>query len=234
MNDSLLDDVKALLDRDFGDDRILKQICRACENNEVISNYERNYVKKLSEKHLGRRPETVQTPPPPVAEKPVIPDVVLSDNSVQQSQKLQHPSTRRSSSNLKNSKMMLGVGGVVLAIIIAIAVSFTGVVDTPPATKVETPVAFPTSLSVQTDVSSYSKKDLISISGFSDTSGTVNLSITNQSNELVWSEKVSIKNDGRYSTLAIAGGPGWENSGTYTIKVDNGSETKSSVFSFSA
>ena len=62
--------------------------------------------------------------------------------------------------------------------------------------------------------------------------GTVNLSITNQSNELVWSEKVSIKNDGRYSTLAIAGGPGWESSGTYTIKVDNGSETKSSVFSF--
>ena len=231
MNDSLLDDVKALLDRDFGDDRILKQICRACENNEVISNYERNYVKKLSEKYLGRRPETVQTPPPPVAEKPVVPDVLLSNNSVQQSQKLQHSSRQRSSS-LKNSKIMFGVGGVVLAIIIAIAVSFTGVIDTPPATKVETPTTVSTSLSVQTDVSSYSKKDLISISGASDTSGTVNLSITNQSNELVWSEKVSIKNDGRYSTLAIAGGPGWENSGTYTIKVDNGSETKSSAFSF--
>ncbi len=57
MNDSLLDDVKALLDKDFGDDRILKQICTACENDEVISNYERNYVRKLAEKHLGRRPE---------------------------------------------------------------------------------------------------------------------------------------------------------------------------------
>ena len=136
MNDPLLDDVKALLDKDFGDDRILKQICRACENNEVISNYERNYVKKLSEKHLGRRPETVQTPPPSVAEKPVVPDVMLSDNLVQQSQTLQHTSTRRSS-NLKNSKIMFGVGGVVLAIIIAIGVSFTGVIDTPPATKVE-------------------------------------------------------------------------------------------------
>ena len=233
MNDSLLDDVKALLDKDFGDDRILKQISRACENNEVISNYERNYVKKLSEKYLGRRPDTVQTPPPSVAEKPVIPDVVLSDNSTQQSQKLQHTSTQRSSSNLKNSKIMFGVGGVVLAIIIVIGVSFTGVIDTPPATKVETPATIPSTLSIQTDVSSYSKKDLISISGVSDTSGTVNLSITNQSNDLVWSEKVSIKNDGRYSTLAIAGGPGWENSGTYTIKVDNGSETKSSVFSFS-
>ena len=48
MTDLLLDDVKALLDEDFGDDRILKQICRACENNEVISNYERNYVTKIS------------------------------------------------------------------------------------------------------------------------------------------------------------------------------------------
>ena len=56
MEDSLLDDVKALLDKDFGDDRILKQILRACENNEVISNFERNYVKKLAEKHLGRKP----------------------------------------------------------------------------------------------------------------------------------------------------------------------------------
>lgn len=55
MADSLLDDVKALLDKDFGDDRILKQICRACEHNEIISNYERNYVKQLAEKHLGRK-----------------------------------------------------------------------------------------------------------------------------------------------------------------------------------
>ena len=233
MNDPLLDDVKALLDKDFGDDRILKQICRACENNEVISNYERNYVKKLSEKHLGRRPETVQTPPPPIAEKPVVPDVILSNNQIQHSQTLQHASTRTSSSNLKSSKIMFGVGGVVLAIIIAVGVSFTGIIDTPPTNKVETPTtSIPTSLSIQTDVSSYGKKDLISISGISDTSGTVNLSIMNQNNELVWSEKVSIKSDGRYSTLAIAGGPGWENSGTYTIKVDNGSETKSGVFSF--
>jgi len=88
------------------------------------------------------------------------------------------------------------------------------------------------SLSIQTDLSSYNKKDLISISGISDTSGTVNLSIENQSNELVWAEQVSIKNNGRYSTLAIAGGPGWETSGTYTIKVDNGADTKSNTFSF--
>jgi len=91
MTDSLLDDVKALLDKDFGDDRILKQICRACENDEVISNYERNYVRKLAEKHLGRRPEVVQTQPS-VEEKPIVPDVVIPETPpVQKIQTFQPP-----------------------------------------------------------------------------------------------------------------------------------------------
>jgi hypothetical protein len=53
MDESLFDDVNSLLEGDFGDDRILKQIHRACKNNEVISNYERNYVQKLAEQYLG-------------------------------------------------------------------------------------------------------------------------------------------------------------------------------------
>ena len=55
MTNSLLDDVNALLEKGFGDDRILRQICRACKNDEIISNYERNYVKKLAEEHLGKK-----------------------------------------------------------------------------------------------------------------------------------------------------------------------------------
>jgi len=231
MNDSLLDDVKALLDKDFGDDRILKQICRACENNEVISNYERNYVRKLAEKHLGRRPEVVQTQTT-VEEKPVIPDVVIPETpSVQKTQIFQPEPPRISSSNSKNSKIMLGIGGIALVIIIAVAASFSGISDVNP-TKVQIPTNISDGLSIQTDLSSYDKKDIISISGTSDTSGTVNLSIENKNNELVWAEQVSLKSDGRYSTLAIAGGSGWESSGTYTINVDNGIETKSSTFSF--
>jgi hypothetical protein len=231
MNDSLLDDAKALLDKDFGDDRILKQICRACENNEVISNYERNYVRKLAEKHLGRRPEVVQTQTS-VEEKPVIPDVVIPETpSVQKTQIFQPEPPRISSSNSKNSKIMLGIGGIALVIIIAVAASFSGISDVNP-TKVQIPTNISDGLSIQTDLSSYDKKDIISISGTSDTSGTVNLSIENKNNKLVWSEQVSLKSDGRYSTLAIAGGPGWESSGTYTINVDNGIETKSSTFSF--
>ncbi|MFQ5496785.1 MAG: hypothetical protein ACE5DU_02735 [Nitrosopumilus sp.] len=229
MTDSLLDDVKALLDKDFGDDRILKQICRACENNEVISNYERNYVQKLAEKYLGKRPETVKTSH--VIEKPVIPDVVIPEtHSTLKTQTVQPPPPRILKTNSKNSKIMFGIAGIALIIIIAAAASFSGISDTP--TKVEPPTVISASLTLQSDLTSYNKKDLISISGVSNTSGSVNLSIENEKNELVWTEQVSLKNNGKYSTLAIAGGPGWENSGTYTIKVDNGAETESITFSF--
>ncbi len=238
MTDSLLDDVNALLDKDIGDDKILKQICRACENNEVISNYERNYVRKLAEKHLGRRPEVVQTKIL-VEEKPTDPDVDIQETSIAPNviipetpsvQKIQifQPPPRITSSNLKNSKLMLGIGGVALVIIIAVAVSFNGLSDVTPTNSI------PDTLSIQTDLSSYDKKDIISISGMSNISRTVNLSIENTNNELVWAEQVSLKNDGKYSTLAIAGGPGWENSGTYTINIDNSVETRSISFSFTA
>ncbi len=225
MNDSLLDDVKALLDKDFGDDRILKQICRACENNEVISNFERKYVEKLAQKHLGKRPEVIQTPS--IEKQPTIPETT----TFQKMQTFQSRSPKISHSNPKNSKVILGIAGIALVIIIAVAVSFSGTSDVTP--KVETPKTLvPVTLSIQSDLTSYNKKDLISISGTSNTSGTVNLSIENSKNELVWAEQVSIKNNGKYSTLAIAGGEGWEDSGTYTIKVDNGKETKSITFSF--
>ncbi len=230
MTDSLHDDVKALLDKDFGDDRILKQIFRACENDEVISNYERNYVQKLAEKHLGKAPKV--EPTPIVEEKPIIPDVVIPETPSIQT--FQPPPPRISSTSSNNSKIMLGVGVLVLAIIIIAAVSFSGTSDvsnTPTTSIIETSIG---TLSIQTDFSSYNKKDIISISGISDTTGSVILSIQTQNNELVWTEKISLKSDGRYSTLAIAGGPGWENSGTYTIKVDNGVETKSSTFSFTS
>ncbi|NQV39537.1 MAG: hypothetical protein HQ505_03225 [Nitrosopumilus sp.] len=229
MTDPLLDDVKSLLDKDFGDDRILKQICRACENNEVISNYERNYVRKLAEKHLGKRPEFTQTPH--VEEKPIVSDVPIPQ--IQQTQSLLTEMPRISYSKSKNKKIMLGIGGLALVIIIAVAVSFSGL--TTGITKIDTSSSdIPLSLSIQTDLKSYNKKDLISISGVSNSMGTVNLSIENQNNKLVWTEQISLKNDGQFSTLAIAGGAGWEKSGTYTIKVDNGKETKSDTFSFTA
>ena len=216
MTDSLLDDVTSLLEGDFGDDRILKQIARACKNNEVISNYERNYVQKLAEQYLGKKDE--------------IPSLIESEiESSIQNQTLQSQVSR--SPGLKNPKLILGFGGVALIIIIAAAILLSNNTDSF-SSNPESPLKV--TLSVNTDLNSYTQTDLISINGVSNNTKIVNLSIINQNNELVWAEQVSVKNDGQYSTLAIADGSGWEISGTYTLKVGNGSEIKSITFLFNS
>ena len=216
MTDSLLDDVTSLLEGDFGDDRILKQIARACKNNEAISNYERNYVQKLAEQYLGKKAEIPSSIEPEI------------ESSIQ-NQTLQSQVSR--SPGLKNPKLILGFGGVALVIIIVAAVAFSSNSDSftsDPKSDIRL------TLTIQTDLSSYSHKDIISISGTCTNSEIVNLSIKNEKNNLVWAEQLSIKNNGMYSTLSIAAGSGWENSGTYTITVDSGSEIKLIKFSFTS
>jgi len=229
MNDTLLDDVNSLLDGDFGDDRILKQIARACKNNEVISNYERNYVQKLAEQHLGRKSLTPKKPEITTSEIPT-PEIPRIEIPKPESLITQSPSSNRNSSS-KNSKLFLGFGGIAVVIIIVAAFSLTNNIDSSQSNVVS---EIEMKLSVQTDLSSYVYKDLISINGISDNSNVVNLSIKNQDDQLVWAEQVSVKNSDTYSTLAIAGGSGWENSGTYTVEADNGSEIKSVTFSFNS
>ena len=111
MNDILLDDVNSLLDGDFGDDRILKQIARACKNNEVISNYERNYVQKLAEQHLDKKPE-ILPPKKPEITPTIIPDVEIPKiepstySQTIQSSTFQPESSNYSKPNLKNPKLL--------------------------------------------------------------------------------------------------------------------------------
>ena len=228
MTDVLLDDVNSLLDGDFGDDRILKQIARACKNNEIISNYERNYVQKLAEQYLGKKSQTIPVEKP---ENMKTPDVIMPKIEPSTPQIFETHISQSSNSNLKKSRLFLGFGGIGLVIIIAAAILFSSNTDSLSSNS-ETPIKI--ELSIQSDLSSYSQADLISINGISANSKIANLSITNPNNELVWAEQVSVKNNGKYSTLAIAGGSGWENSGSYKIKVDNGSEIKSIIFSFTS
>ena len=231
MTDLLIDDVKTLLDKEKGDERILKQICRACENNEVISNYERNYVRKLAEKYLGRVPEVEENQH--AEEKLIISDVIFSKPTSTQNietSQITYPRTIKLKS--KNTKMLLGIGAI-LVIIVIIGASFSGI-SYIESNDSQIPIGSSSALSIQTDLSAYQKGDIISISGTSNISGKINLSIENQDGKLVWSEQISVKSDGKFSTLAIAGGPEWDKSGTFTIKVENNLETTSKTFSFRA
>jgi hypothetical protein len=64
MPEDILDNVKELLNKELGDKKVLEQIKRAAENNEAISNYERNYVAKLIQE--------IRKPPEPEVE--IIPE----------------------------------------------------------------------------------------------------------------------------------------------------------------
>lgn len=79
MAEAMIDDVKKLLDGDFGDDRILKDIYRACKNGEVISNYERKYVRDLTERYL--KPNPLEDASAPTPDKGVTPDVILPEKA---------------------------------------------------------------------------------------------------------------------------------------------------------
>ena len=230
MSDPILDDVQALLDKEFGDKRILDQILRAAQNDEVISNFERNYVRKLAEKHLGKKPpmekKLVETP------KEIIPDVVPTPSPKPQTIQTRPEPPKITKSNSKNNKLMLGIGIAALAVIIIAAASFSGTTEISPTTMIDPTPSTQKSFSIKTDLPSYNKGDIISITGSSEASiNQVNLSITNSENEIVWSEQVNVKANGQFSTLTFAGGPSWGTSGTFTLIAESNSEQTKSTFS---
>ena len=227
MADQLADDVKELLDNGHGDKQILAQILRACKNDEVVSNYERSYVRKLAEKHLGKRPEPdavndaaaaiVQAP------TPFVPDVYLTEQPV-----IARPVR-------KNTKY-LAVIGVVIALVVTVLVSLYAVsgsdVDIVNGNTDGTGDGSTDTPRIRTDLQSYRRGDLISISGTAGILGSASLSITNPEGIQVWSDQVTVKDNYAYSSLAIAGGTGWTESGTFTITVQDNTGSASSTFSF--
>ncbi len=239
MTDPIIDDVEALLENGYGDKQILEQIERAAKNNEVISNFERNYVKKLTQKHFGQPPvetETPQIPKPTPA--PPTPDVEIPTtfaSKVSESGQILAPQKKVTKSSSKNTIIMIGGGIAALAIIIAVALSMGG-----DSTSVTTPVDInPTTstsntFSVKVDSSSYNRGDIISINGQSQLSqgNQVRVTIENSDNIMIWSEQVSAKSDGRFNTMTFAGGDGWSQAGKFTIKAEANGETSTQIFTF--
>ncbi len=167
-------------------------------------------------------------------EQKIIPDVQIPTPTPPQPKPVQtfSPPPKVSKSNSKNTKIMLGAGIAALIVIIAAAASMSGVSDissTPNITKTPTSQSF----SIQTDLSSYQRGDIISISGNSEFSAgqQVNLVIKNPDDETVWSEQVAVKKDGKFTTLTFAGGSGWD-AGIFTVMAETNSEQTTNTFSF--
>ena len=239
MVDTIFDDVKELIKIEKGDPKILERIKRACEQGEVISVYEREYIQKLVDEHLKPKYEDIPVEPEIItesAQKSSEPQVT-SIPEPNFSKPVQQKPTFELKSNPKTTKIIFGIGAVALAIILVAGVSYSGVSlpevsNDSPTTTTTTKTTSTSGLSVEVDASSYSLGDIISISGESDSSGDVTLSIINGASQIIWQEEASLKTDGTYSTLSIAGGPGWESAGEYTLRVTQGSVTEEINFDF--
>ena len=238
MVDTILDDVKELLKQEKGDPKILERIKRAAEQGEVISVYERDYISKLVNEHL--RPKFEELPKQTEIATESTPKPQFQTNPAPEPSFSKPPSQKplfESKSNPKTTKMMFAIGAVALAVILVIGISYSDIsLESNSPTTISSPTTTTktttSDLGDEVDTSSYSLGDIISISGNSKNSGDVTLSIINVANQIIWQEKASLKTDGTYSTLAIAGGPGWESAGEYTLKETQGSLTEEIQFNF--
>lgn len=221
MVDSLYDDVKDLILKEKGDLKILEQIRRAIENNEVISNTERRYVQNLAEKFLKPKiPREEKKIVPPLVQ-PVPTSVSLPDDKKTLMKK---PSNKQN--NSKITKIAIVSGIAVLLIVVVLASGMEGI-DMMPESKIQLPkesTSVPSSkLSIKTDLDSYNRGDIISISGNRGGSSgdVVSVHIENPSGDKIWEEKVKVKSNNKFTTLTIADGSGWEEEGDYEVFVDH-------------
>lgn len=272
MSNTMIDDIKKLLDGDFGDDRILKDIYRACKNNEVISNYERKYVRDLTKHYLYPNNTENSQDVSKQAQTDVTPDVILPEKLTATKKNTRRQQTRvhdslatksqhadSSNNNNNNSVRLLSstanktsaskgkivaitIGVVVLVLILAIAAVVimmmmpestgnipVGSIGDPP---LDTSPIVPEEFHVRTDLDSYAMGDIISISGWFDIAGeSIDLSIVNPANVVIWTESTLVKSDGTYSTLTIAGGnSGWNQLGIFIIHANaNGDDDNNSA-----
>ena len=250
MDSFIIEDVNALLKLKRGDSSRLNHIKDLCEANEIVSLSDRKYIERLASQYLSRfeqkTPKSLDKPKLiPIEESISTSNTLETDTSKLQTDLLKEIQITKdvdSKKNLSkpfdlssNKKILFGTGAIILAIILIVTVGIvydSTQIPYDSDTKNDTLQEF----SLETDESSYETADIISISGqiSSSSSGTVRLSIENENSKVVWAENLNIKNDGNFSTLLIAGGIGWENSGKYTLNAEHEELSNQISFDFIA
>ncbi len=107
-----------------------------------------------------------------------------------------------------------------------------------PWSGTSTTTSWDASLPISVDEESYSAGGIISVAGMLDDPsdggrGIVTLFIENPDGTVVWTEDVAMRPDGMFSTLLIAGGPGWDSSGEYSlVMMHDGQNAGDASFAF--
>lgn len=227
MGQFFTDDLDALLKEGHGDHERLVRIKSDFEAKKLVTLEDRRYVEGLLSRYLQpSKPESeeilktqekriVPPPSPPPQNRPV--------EMKYQKQMSQEPIPKIGEKrNIRN--VVASVAAVVAALLIISVVAINSDnldIGQPTVTK-----------NIEVDQASYIRGDIISISGKALTGTTVQLSISNPNNQQIWSETVSTKANGEFSTLTIAGGDGWEQSGRYTLRSTHGGTTEQATFDF--
>ena len=220
---TFLTDLDDLIRYHHGDVKKLREIRDTVRHDNFITTDNKNYVESLITMYLKNQPF----------------DKSLSSQRPVTKIKLQSKPTTSSSDSKSNvavsfspNKKIGVLAGVVAAIAIIVIVGFSATNQTDIIDSTVSSISEP--LLVNVDQTTYQRADIISISGNSKSASTqlVELSIENTNGVKIWNENINLKNDGKFSTLVIAGGGGWENDGTYTLKAEQGDLANKIEFKF--
>jgi len=212
-----------------GDTKRLRNIRDVIKHDNFITSVDKKYVESLISAYL--RNQSLDGS-----------EVNIKSRTVVELKNIVKPTGREttSSSSLfsgSNNKKLGILAGVATAIALVVVIGFSASTDQIDITSVSDIIPSSTpQIIINVDGSSYKTADITSISGSikSADGKSVELSIENTSGDKIWREYIDIKNNGQFSTLIIAAGFGWDDSGTYVLKAQHNELENKIKFSFSA
>ena len=223
-------DIDDLIRLDSGDTKRLRNIRDTIKHDNFITAVDKKYVESLISTYLKNQPLDAT-------------EVNVKSRTVVESEDSVKPTGQKTSSvtgsmfSGSNNKKLGILGGIAAVIALVVVVGFSASTDQTNAIISSDIIPISSQqIIINVDESSYKNADIISVSGnVKSTNGeSVELSIENTSGDKIWREYIDIKNNGQFSTLIIAGGFGWDDSGTYVLKVQHNELENKIKFNFSA
>ena len=222
---TFITDLDDLIRDRHGDVKKLRQIRDTIRHDNFITTNDKNYVESLITTYLKNQPLEKPSHRKQSNVKSKLQQKTTVDNSYSKNDSVS------SFSSTKKLSVFAGIAAVIAVIVIVgfTTINQTDIIDS----KINSNQSEP--LIINVDQTVYKKADIISISGDAlSNAKLVKLSIEDTEGIKIWSESINPKNDGKFSTLVIAGGGGWENNGSYTLIAEQDDSSKKIVFKFVA
>ena len=234
-------DIDALISRGAGSADVLVQIRRAMQSGEVISATEYAYVQNLIEEHAGPRPAEQQAEKLAAQLRPE--PGRFSGRRVDPGEEKKRRG-RRGRGAARRARRILSRRKIIVFALIVLAVAAAATYGAytarapgglPAATAPPDPPPPPLGAGVMldTDQDSYSSGEIILVSGRAQAGASVGLEL-GAAGAVLWEEEITAGGDGTYSTIVIAGGPGWSAGSTYVVTATSASGIHTAEFAFAA